>query len=157
MRLNLIVSILIVSITPAAADWQYTKWGMTVAQVQAASKGKLRPCDAQCAGHSTSNATVRLRGEYNAGEFAFSTWAAFDNQGRLNGIRLGLLDPSQVTPLIGSVRAKYGEPESGSRGSSILNISTWRDRTDQISLTVIGSSNAELMYSPRVTPSNAGL
>jgi hypothetical protein len=155
MRL-IILAVFVALTTPAAADWQYTKWGMTLAQVQAASKGKLQPCDTRCADHSTPGTTVRLRGEYQAGEFTFSAWAAFDSQGRLNGVRLNLLDSSQITPLVGSVRAKYGEPESSSP-ESILSISTWRDRTDQVEMQLIGSRSATLIYSPRVTASSKGL
>jgi hypothetical protein len=155
MRLMLVAAALAFA-TPAAADWQYTKWGTTIDQVQKASKGKLIACDASCAAQSTDRSRVHLRGEYRAGEFVFNTWMGFDSQGRLNQVHLTAVYPDQVFPIVGSMRSKYGEPESGRRGS-ILNTSTWRDRNDQVTLTLIGDTNASISYSPRITPSNAGL
>lgn len=145
-----------ITVVPAAADWQYTKWGMTIAQVQAVSKGKMQPCDARCADQNTSRSHVQLRGEHRAGEFVFNAWMGFDSQGRLNQVSLTLLSPDQIVPLVGSMRAKYGESESGSR-DALGTTRVWRDKTDQVTFMVIGERYAGITYAPRVTASSGGL
>jgi len=142
---------------PANADWQYTKWGMTVDEVLTASKGKLRRCSVEaCKGQTTDKTAAQITGEYKAGEFAFAVYALFDKRSnRLSSINLELLNPTQGHSLVGSVRAKYGEPATVSR-TPVMTLHVWGDQIDQISIMAIGP-NTTLQYQPRLTESNKGL
>lgn len=140
--------------TPAAADWQYTKWGMTPAQVAQASRGALQPCDAACDRRKTATETPRLVGSYKTGEFAFTAFAIFDRSERLSRVLLELHGPAGYA-LAAALRNKYGEPADKSR-ATVMDIHTWRDNKDQIQLVIIGDK-ADLTYRPRLTDSNKGL
>jgi hypothetical protein len=144
----------------ALADWQYTHWGMSLDQVAVASKGQLKRCNSQCAGHSTDTAVAQLFGVYRAGDFGFNAFALFDKRsGKLVTIMLNLVDPQRADFLVGSLRAKYGEPHSLSR-STIMELYVWRDTKDQISLISIGrgpTASVSLSYQLRLTESNRGL
>jgi hypothetical protein len=142
----------------ARADWQYTKWGMTPEQVLAASKGKLRRCSVDaCKGQATDNTAAQFYGEYVAGEFFFTVYTMFDKRSnKLTSVNLILSDPAQGDSLVGSVRAKYGEPANQSR-TAIMSLYVWRDQKDQISIIDIGRSNVSLQYQPRLNEANKGL
>lgn len=71
MRLVLAVSLCVALIgSQAHADWQYTRWGMTEAQIKAASKGQMVACDSECRKHSSDNLSAKLQANYSAGEFS---------------------------------------------------------------------------------------
>jgi hypothetical protein len=159
MRLIVPALLLLSATAPAAADWQYTKWGMSVDQVQKASKGILQRCSGAsvCTERSVTNSAAQLYGGYTTGQFNFSAYPMFNRQtSRLDAVTLELSDPTMAGALGAALRAKYGEPVNASRGS-IMSTSTWRDRTDEITLMAIGERSVTLRYSPRITASNAGL
>jgi hypothetical protein len=100
---------------------------------------------------------VQLYGGYSTGQFNFSAYPMFNRQSsRLDAVSLELSDPTMAGALGAALRSKYGEPVDASRGS-IMSTSTWRDRTDEITLMTIGERNVTLRYSPRATASNKGL
>ncbi|MCC6271672.1 MAG: hypothetical protein IT190_10375, partial [Microbacteriaceae bacterium] len=69
-----------VGASSAFADWQYTKWGMTIDQVVAASKGKMLRCGTACDKQRTETDTALLYAPYQSGEFEFTAFAYFNNQ-----------------------------------------------------------------------------
>jgi hypothetical protein len=152
--------VLLVTLSPiaACADWQYTKWGMTPEQTAQASKGQLRPCDASCKGYTSAGATAKLMGSYKTGDFSFVAYTIFDASNRLNKVLLDM-KPSNGYALAAALRNKYGEPASRTR-SSVMEINTWRDQKDQITLLIIGDGTSGLVnltYQPRLTDANKGL
>lgn len=152
--------LLIISVASANADWQYSKWGMTVDQVLAASKGQLKKCSAVCDKQSTDGTEAQLYGPYSSGDFEFTAFALFDKKTRkLASIRLRLDNNDKAQELMGALRSKYGEPETKSR-TQVLNLAVWRSAGDQISYILIGFDNnytGTVSYQPRVTDSNKGL
>jgi hypothetical protein len=154
-----LVGLLVVA-TPAGADWQYAKWGMTVDQVAAASKGQMKRCGAACEKEKTDSDTALLYTPYSSGEFEFTAFAYFNNQTRkLSFMSLRLDDPSKGYQLIGALKGKYGEPSSQSR-TAISTMAVWRGSGDQVSVMLIGSGDDSLTtvtYQPRLTNSNKGL
>src|SRR5687768_8936635 len=71
--------------TNAVADWQYTRWGMTVDEVVKASKGQLKPCDAQlCSGQELRGTKdeVRLIGNYASGQYSFKAYFYFNKDSK---------------------------------------------------------------------------
>lgn len=150
----------VASALPAAADWQYTRWNMTPDQVMSASKGQLKRCALGCPGQSSPKYDALLEGEYQSGEFRFKVYALFEKgTNKLSLMHLNLLQPDQAYSLIGALTTKYGKPVDGSQ-SQISKLSIWRDKSDQISVFVIGyqtPKSATLSYQPRLTDSNKGL
>lgn len=160
MRIAIAATVLLALTSPAASDWQYTKWGMTSDQVIAASKGQMKRCSAVCDKQRTASTTALLYGPYQSGDLPFTAFAFFDNQTKkLTSMSLRLDDPSRGPSLIGALRAKYGEPVSEDR-TQVLAIMVWRPAGDQIDVTRIGFGgdySYTLGYHPRVTGSNKGL
>src|ERR1700730_7733527 len=83
--------------SPAAADWQYTKWGMTIEQAQRAATGKLRPpSPSELSGKSMNGTPLGLVGIHDAGNLHFSVGLYFNGpSGTLGLAHLVLLDGSQ--------------------------------------------------------------
>ena len=147
--------------TPASADWQYTKWGMTTEQVSAASKGQMKRCGAACDKQTTPTETALLYAPYQSGKFPFTAFAFFNNQTKkLAFVSLRLDDPTMGFELVGALKGKYGQPESKS-ATQVMNLYVWRSGGDQIDVTLIGSSpndtSTTLSYRPRMNSSNKGL
>jgi hypothetical protein len=106
-----VIGILGLAITPAIADWQYAKWGMTADQLLAASKGQMKRCGAACDKQRTESETALLYTTYQSGEFPFTAFAFFSNQSKqLLYISLRLDDPAKAYQLIAALKAKYGSP-----------------------------------------------
>jgi hypothetical protein len=144
----------------ANADWQYANWGMTPDQVIAVSKGQMRVCDTMCKDKSTKTSTAKAYGNYQAGEFVFEAYALFDNaNNKLSRVSLKLDNPASGFLLLGSLKAKYGEPIT--QRAEVFQAHTWRTEKDEITLTNVGFggqlSAAFLEYSPRSTDANKGL
>jgi hypothetical protein len=147
--------------TGAYADWQYTRWGMTVEQVSAASKGQLRSCNAVCDKQVTNGEIARLYGPYRSGEFQFTAFAMFDKStNKLAYMNLKLENSLQGNALIGALRTKYGEP-ANQTNTQLMTMLVWRDARDQIDIVTIGPGMPDalttLAYRPRLTGSNKGL
>jgi hypothetical protein len=146
-KLTLIVALVVMWAQPSRADWQYTKWGMTVEEAIAASKGSLQPCTKACDPIHLADG-ARLFGPYSSGDFHFTAYLLF-HDGRLSSVRLVLQGGNYLT-LAQAMRSKYGEPTvSNSVGDM------WRTATEQVNLIALG--HPTVMYQPRVNASNKGL
>lgn len=92
----------------AVANWQYTQWGMSLDQVQAASGGKLAsPLD-----HSACSGTC-LSGDYSADGFQFKATFRFDSRGELSEVELQTPSTNRgwgCNTLFDSLSARYGTP-----------------------------------------------
>lgn len=116
IRTALVALALAVS-APAAADWQYAKWGMSPEQVVAASKGKAELFT------DKERPTVLARSTYELDDFKFTVQFAFtqrklsDVQLRANGVTCGLT-------LRQKLDETYGPPTTQSPGA--LETTTWR-------------------------------
>ena len=143
------IVLITISSAPADAAWQYTKWGMTVAQAQKASKGVATPTN----GQTIDGETVELTAPYASGSFKFTASFWFDQSGRLTSVGLDLVS-GDYHELVGALRGKYGEPVNHTPG--YIDAYMWRTATDQIGLMNNGQK-INLTYSPRVTASGKGL
>lgn len=139
--------------TAAKADWQYTRWGMTPAQVAAASGGKVlagvgRP------GDRVDGQEVGAIGSYTSGVFKFEAVFYFVG-GRLADIRLNLIAGDRYA-LKSSLDGVYGRPFRESGGG--LSIVTYHDvkKNNRVDLFTIGELST-LEYRPLVDRSAAGL
>ena len=77
----------------AWANWEYTKWGMTPEQVQAAAKGKLSPATPQDACQSCGSAPL-LAGDFTAAGQIFGLRFVFADGKALSAVVLA----TQSTP-----------------------------------------------------------
>src|SRR6185312_9469944 len=76
----------------AKADWEYTKWGMTPAQVAGAAKNLTKESTDL---HPDSDGNVtRLVAPYKNGKFSFEAQFGFDAGNRLSSVTLVLNDKS---------------------------------------------------------------
>jgi hypothetical protein len=144
----------------AHADWQYTRWGMTVDQAIAASQGKLKACNPQaCNGQKNESTLALAYGSYRVGEFSFTSFLMFDKADKkLAHVSLTLVNGEKALQLGSALRGRYGEPASrNSTTTPGFSITVWREKTDEVLFTLIGNDYANVTYRPRITSSNRGL
>jgi hypothetical protein len=146
------------SISTARADWQYTKWGMTPAEVAKASKGQAM-ANPKEASESTEVEFAKLTAPYTAGEFMFEAKFMF-NRGtdKLSGVRLDLIHYASCNSLRSELLAKYDTPMKDS-WSGGLKVTTWQDRPSnmRIQILAIGETSCQIIYAPLASASNKGL
>ena len=136
----------------AYGDWQYTRWGMTVDEVVAASAGVARayPKDPQKSYQGFDNLAAA---PYEASGFSFMARFMFSpDDGRLTGVDLDVAN-SQCADLEVALRSRYGVAES-EQNTFVHSLFTWRDLTDsnQVSLLRLGSRLAPDYCSLRYRP-----
>ena len=105
---------------PASAHWQFTKWGMTPAQVISASQGAAAsvPPEKSVQGDLMKAAV----GQYTAGAYQFDVGYWFNASG-LSLVDMWLSGETKCLSLQRDLIAKYGEPLERSGGRSM-----WADR-----------------------------
>jgi hypothetical protein len=149
MRFASLTFLLLLS-TPAMADWQYTKWGMSPDQAIEASGGNLRQTTAsERTGEARFNQQPGLTGSYIAGEFKFNAFFYFDNTG-LSMVALDLVDGAQSRALLDSVRARYGSPDENRSGGTLLSF-RWIRPSEQNTVGLVGNASGAwmvLLYRP---------
>lgn len=133
---------------PAAADWQYTRWGMTQQQVMAASKGAARQNPNLVADTGTHrNERALLAAPYSAGRLSFRAQFFFDNgQQKLVKVRLVLTAGADCTDVRAELMNLYGQPLSRAAGVVVR----WQDtkRRNTVTLANWGSGGCNLEYEP---------
>ena len=155
MKRAIVAAIAMLFAEPASAHWQYTRWGMTPAEVIAASNG---------AAHVGSGVqsvlgegTADVVGTYDAGGRIFSTAFTFE-QGHLASVALWTTDWSQCIPTIKDLQAVYGDPEEYTDGKVVAN-ATWSDRSknNHIKMRLLSPKYCEVQYSPIASAAASGL
>ena len=98
MKATFVVATVVLGIeTPALADWQYTQWGMSPAEVQAASNGTAvanqdRRLDAD-------DLTAGLTAFYRGDKRPFTAVFLFDTGGKLSAVNLNPTDRISCDPI----------------------------------------------------------
>lgn len=154
LMLALVAVVLAVVLRPISAygDWQYTRWGMTVEEVVAASAGVARayPKDPQKSYRGFDNLAAA---PYEDSGFSFTARFMFSpDDRRLAGVDLDVAN-SKCADLEDALRSRYGGPES-EQNTFVHSLFTWRDITDgnQVSLLRLGSRLAPDFCSLRYRP-----
>jgi len=91
-----------------SADWQFTQWDMSQAQVLAASKGSLTAYSNPS--HDRGDSKAKLAGTYSAGGFDFTAILSFDLEDHLTYVELDPLHPGQCDDLLQKLQRNYGLP-----------------------------------------------
>ncbi len=142
--------------TPAQAHWQWTKWGMTPAQVAAGSRGSVKLAD------PSSDAEMpygvkEAAGTYTSGgrTMKASFWFA---GGKLSRVNLSNDDTDACSALERDMASVYGQPTTRS-GGSMLTTSVWRDvaKGNRVQFSNWSTGGCDLIYSPLATADNTGL
>jgi hypothetical protein len=154
VRLTLILLFALLTLNaPARADWQFTKWGMTPAQVVKASKGTARsatPEETSASAPVGSNeAVLAIIPAYSSGDLQFLVRFYFDRSGKLCRVGLKLLSPDKGFDLQNALIGKYGKPTIPDDDGGV-----WLTDRDHIALS---REVGILQYAARATASSGGL
>ncbi len=115
---------LLMNASPALADWQYAKWGMSPKQLVAASKGKAKRGNGE-AGDRVEREQVGALGTYGNANGQFTTIFYFRDN-KLNQINLKMTGDDRdkrCERMFNDFTTKYGEPDA----SSIEGVTSWKD------------------------------
>jgi len=149
----------------ANADWQYTKWGMSIQQVLDASKGLARELSGkEKEGKSNRNFFITFAiAPYATGDFTFDVhFRSKPGRAVLDEVYLESLEPGRYQDILLSLTTKYGNSpnlsavDNGAMGSS--QTTTWTTKEESISLkrrTSIIGVGVSITYAPKL--SGAGL
>src|ERR1700761_6391231 len=88
--LGIALALVCLGASAAKADWEYTKWGMSPAEVASAAKNRTKKSSDP---HPDSDGNVtRLTAPYKSGKFSFEAEFGFDKADRLSSVTLVLKD-----------------------------------------------------------------
>lgn len=143
--------------SPASADWQYTRWGMTPAQVVTASQGAVQ-IKTGTEGDRVFGADLGAAGTYSAAGFDFTTQFYFDAAERLKGVRLHT-DFARCAELKDTMAGLYGPNGALDRmGGRWVDV----ENNNNVRLTMMAAlpsveAQCFLVYSPITTTGASGL
>lgn len=141
----------------AMADWQYTRWGMSPAEVVAASAGAAQLQRNE--GADIRDTKALAAGSYSAGSIKFNVSYLFDGEERLSMVSLTPQNPAEeCEALIGLAKKYYGPPVSQSRPKLDLMFMEWQDGAHQNGISFYYSipQNCSLTYYQRAAANAAG-
>jgi hypothetical protein len=140
--------------TPAFADWQYTRWGMSSDEVITASKGSLKRGDGQKSAQNSD--TRQATGSYVTGDLEFDANLWFGPDG-LRTVSLSLRDDKKCQDIQRDLLGKYGTPVERSGGT--VQRLMWADReaNNRVALVTTGLGYCQLSYEPLISGSSSGL
>lgn len=155
LRMKMLLSIflyLLLIVSPATADWQWTKWGMTAQQVIISSKGTAKAVPPEeISRNSVSDGQIvvmipKVRSNYSANGFQFSAYFMFDAKTEL--LKCVYLDSTdgrknaleaELTRIYGAYDRIRAFPPIG------LKVLYW-DRSDEISFDASKTSDGTIRY-----------
>lgn len=135
--------------TAAQAHWQYTRWGMTEAQVLTASKGQAVRQTARYP--RAGEPPEEIVGKYATGGRAFNVRFTFDS----GGLAAVSLTTESCGGLDTDLRSTYGRPinETGRTFPTIV----WDDRRNSNRVTYIGGLLGSCQITYEAFTANSGL
>ena len=148
--------------SPASANWQYTRWGMTPAEIAAAAPVHVGMVDLPAL--STPTSRVKAGAVYQASGMDFTVAFGFDAADHLNRVTLYPSNLHQCSDLNQLLRSVYGDPPpAGITTTAVATAKTWRDERggNIIHFLIIGDwsnpSNCSVAYEPIRTREQSGL
>lgn len=110
MRVLVLVGALVAGAGTAAADWQNTRWGMSVDELRAADPNLQEPDDAEQRTQSGTMGAPRLKGTHSMGGKDFGSYFYF-RDGGLARVSLEAIDRTGGNSILPNLKAMYGQPE----------------------------------------------
>lgn len=158
---RLLLSIYLLPI-PVYADWQWTKWGMSVGDVIAGSAAAVRPFERNEA--PDSDRRLLASGTYSTLSMDFDANFYFNRtDGGLSLVELRLKDAnfSRCLSLQNAMRDVYGQPHE-THGIALIKLRTfmWRDEKTKnrvLLSTAEGPDSCGLQYTPLADKTRSGL
>ncbi len=98
-------------VTDAQADWEYTRWGMSRAEVVEASHNAAVPVTEADHGHFASSGIPGLAADYRSDAYSFRVLFFFDSAGKLETAGLVFVDVDPEALAV-DLEKKYGTPSS---------------------------------------------
>ncbi len=145
----------------ALANWQRTKWGMTVPEVRAAAPRPIRvPASSEVL--DDNDAVALLAAPYQAGPYRFEAVFLFGRSSRLlSEVKLDVIERAQCEGLLGSLRTEYGKEERVISDVPV-DLHIWRSATtgDLVQYLAVGLDEPAMCavtYKPPVAPGASGL
>lgn len=136
----LILALVLASASPAAADWQFTKWGMTPAQVAAAGGSRIVPIV-----ETAPRWQLTMPGPYKVAGLTFDDVTFAFDDGRLSEIELSA--PSDSLGKVQQALASALGPPAYSRFGGEVQIYRDPAKGNSIKLRVMGPT-IFLNYTP---------
>jgi hypothetical protein len=170
-RLGIVLALVCCGASAAKADWQYTRWGMTPAEVAGAAKNRTK---AGTDLHPDSDGNVtKLVAPFQSGKFSFEAQFGFNPADRLASVTLVLNDNKAAgmdmdmgadakanhgvcRDLLTTVKTLYGPPQGGGAAHALYTIETWQDQKNKnnVKYTVLDGAGCYVQYSV-IKPSGA--
>ncbi len=122
--------------SPALADWQYTRWGMTPEQVVAASRGKVTLLP-EARRPRVPPLVTAASGEFTDGALVLRTVFSFAIEGNgLECVTYGVRNPENDEAFKALLIRRFGQPQT-TGGLAILGMTQlgWVVGNDEISAT----------------------
>lgn len=158
LKVTLAAIALASSVVPAAADWQYTRWGMSPAQVKAASNDEAR--DNADRGLDAEGVEARLTVPFQGETLPFTAVFLFDAQDKLRYVTLNPVGQIACPVIVQALAAHYGPPEGK---ADMIHATTmrWDDETNDnlVIYLDLGHGNCTIQYSklPPTRPNGKSL
>ncbi len=149
-RVMAAVALAVVALTasgaPAAAHWQYTRWGMSPAQVMAASEGTAaantnRLLDAE-------GVKAELTAPYKGAQLPFTAVFLFDDKDQLQDVTLEPASPGSCPVVLQMLTANHGTPQRRDSSDYATTI-RWND-LDNDNVVIyfdLGGGDCSIQYS----------
>lgn len=155
MRFAVSIALLFAA-APAHADWQYTRWGMTVNEVLAAGNGRVIRHDSPAMSDTVSQ--MRAVAKHSADGMSFTAFFGFGAESNLNQVMLVLNEGSRCLLLRDSLRSVYGEGRLFDIRPGLVPGVKWRDEAsgNMIDFLTI-SRTCTVTYEPIRTTKETGL
>jgi hypothetical protein len=135
---------------PAAAHWEYTRWGMTQAQVVAAARGAVRELPAgERRPVPAARMEYRAAGEFRSGPMALRVAFAFDarNGGLVCVSARG--EPGQGEALRARLERLFGPPQERGHDPATGTTTLGWTRPDEIDLQIAPGRPVVLLHCAR--------
>ncbi len=151
-------AILCAALRPAAADWQYTQWGMTPDEVVAAADGAAHPNTDR--NLDADGLRAELVAPWQGETVAFTAVFIFNARDKLHYVTLNPIGAMSCPAVSQTLLAHYGPPGSKARMGPAA-IMRWDDVAgDNLVVYLdLGLGNCTVQYSklPPTRPSGKGL
>ena len=134
------------STASANADWQYTQWGMTPAEVKAASQGATH--HNRNRGLDTERLTAKLTASYKGETMPFIVVFLFDEENKLRVVTLNPLKMKDCPTVMNKLRVHYGNPKNNS-DFIYADVARWDDyeNSNLVVFLLINKNNCTIQYS----------
>jgi hypothetical protein len=143
------LTMMMMAVPAAKADWAYTKWGMSPEQIAKASNAGVHIVpEAQRKTVEEANLRTGAEGIYKDGDVDVNVAFAFDaKNGGLECVFYTVLDSAKNSALRDLMTKRYGEPNGHSDIPAIGMIAmNWQKPTDEIDLQCVKDNPAGVSH-----------